>query len=179
MKVSLYHFKKFESNLKFAFLARFVFLFTCSSTIGQSEIQLGINGLTCSLCCKTVEESIRKLDFVEEVKMDLINTMATVRIDDARSDLDKLVKAVGNAGFSVRNVGGVLQGKNWRVADELEIHLGKIIFQVLNPDAYQENSKMNIQYLSGKYLTRKEWKKISIKYSDKKMHASGHYILIL
>jgi copper chaperone CopZ len=66
-------------------------------------ILIGVDGLTCSMCTRSVEMSIRKLDFVDSVVMDLENTEGKVYLkkgDDV--DLRKVAKAVTSAGFSVR-----------------------------------------------------------------------------
>jgi copper chaperone CopZ len=66
-------------------------------------ISIGVNGLTCSMCTRSVEMSIRKLDFVDSVVMDLENTEGKVFIkSNATPDFRLIAKAVSNAGFSVR-----------------------------------------------------------------------------
>ncbi|MBK9961502.1 MAG: heavy-metal-associated domain-containing protein [Saprospiraceae bacterium] len=179
MELRFINSKSFKFGIYGNLLNILLLFFSDNQIFAQSEIQIGINGLTCSLCCKTVEESIRRLHFVEDVKMDLINTVATVRITDSVSDLDKLVKAVVNAGFSVRMVRGNLMGRNWKMLDEIQISLGSLTFKVLNSEAYKPATQMHIQYISKKYLPSKDWKSISRTYPDIKMQTSGHYILIL
>ena len=68
-----------------------------------SEVQIGVDGLTCSQCTRSVEMSIRKLDFVKDVKMNLEHTEGTITFKGNRSvDYNKIAQAVINAGFSVR-----------------------------------------------------------------------------
>lgn len=179
MELRFINSKRFKFTVKGTLLNLLLLHFFGNQLFAQSEIQIGINGLTCSLCCKTVEESMRRLHFVKDVRMDLINTVAAVRITDSVSDLDKLVKAVINAGFSVRMVRGNLMGRNWKMLEEIQISLGSLTFKVLNSEAYKPATKMHIQYISKKYLPSKDWKSISRTYPDKKMQTAGHYILIL
>jgi copper chaperone CopZ len=64
---------------------------------------VGVNGLTCSMCSRSVEMSIRKLDFVDRVEMNLEHTEGRVYFKpSALINLDQVAKAVVNAGFSVR-----------------------------------------------------------------------------
>lgn len=65
--------------------------------------ELGIDGLTCSQCSKSVEMQLKKLDFVKAVEMELASTKAIIKLNaPALISPDAIVKAVQNAGFSVR-----------------------------------------------------------------------------
>src|SRR5260221_11753478 len=78
-------------------------LLSTQSFAGIKWVELGVNGLTCSLCTGSVERSIKRLDFVESVSMSLENTEGRVYFKkDAIIDLKKVAKAVKDAGFSVR-----------------------------------------------------------------------------
>lgn len=66
-------------------------------------VYIGVNGLTCSQCSRTVEMSIRKLDFVADVQMNLQHTEGKIVLKkDKKPDMEKIAQAVINAGFSVR-----------------------------------------------------------------------------
>jgi copper chaperone CopZ len=66
-------------------------------------ISIGVNGLTCSMCTRSVEMSIRKLDFVDSVVMDLVSTEGKIFIAAGTTpDFRAIAKAVTDAGFSVR-----------------------------------------------------------------------------
>lgn len=81
-------------------------LLLCSFTsalAGLKWIDIGVNGLTCSMCSRSVEMSVRRLDFVDNVVMSLETTEARIYFkQDLPVNLDQLAKAVVNAGFSVR-----------------------------------------------------------------------------
>lgn len=81
----------------------FNFLITVSSYAQITWVQMGVNGLTCSQCTRSVEMSIRKLDFVEDVQMNLENTEGKVTFKpNAKVNVEEVAKAVEQAGFSVR-----------------------------------------------------------------------------
>ncbi len=72
---------------------------------GLTWVEVGVNGLTCSVCTQSVERSIKRLEFVESVSMSLENTEGRIYLKKgATVDLRKIAKAVMNAGFSVRFV---------------------------------------------------------------------------
>ena len=70
---------------------------------GIKWIDVGVNGLTCSLCTRSVEMSIRRLDFVDTVMMSLETTEGRIYVKpDVPVNVEQIAKAVVNAGFSVR-----------------------------------------------------------------------------
>jgi hypothetical protein len=67
--------------------------------------KVGVNGLTCSMCTRSVEMSLRRLDFVDSVVMSLENTDGEIYFKkNYPINLKQLAKAVVDAGFSVRYV---------------------------------------------------------------------------
>ena len=77
---------------------------TCSCVVAnaQDTVRIGVTGLTCSSCSKSVEEQLMKVSFVYHVIMNLNANEATVIIDDTKSiNWVILAKAVYNAGFSI------------------------------------------------------------------------------
>jgi copper chaperone CopZ len=81
----------------------FLFLLPTKSLAGYYWVEVGVNGLTCSVCTQSVERSIRRLDFVDSVSMSLEKTEGRIFLKrDAVVDLRKIAKAVVAAGFSVR-----------------------------------------------------------------------------
>jgi cation transport ATPase len=76
---------------------------TISSKAQILSAKVGVNGLTCSMCTRSVEMSLRRLDFVDSVVMSLENTDGEIFFKENHPiNLELLVKAVTNAGFSLR-----------------------------------------------------------------------------
>jgi copper chaperone CopZ len=66
-------------------------------------VDVGVNGLTCSLCSRSVEMSLSRLDFVDHVDMSLEKTEGRVFLKpDWPYNMKEISKAVQTAGFSVR-----------------------------------------------------------------------------
>ncbi|WP_190277222.1 heavy-metal-associated domain-containing protein [Taibaiella lutea] len=87
---------------------RFVYVMLLLMMVNHCQAQVlsakvGINGLTCSQCSRSVEIQLRKLSFVKNVNMNLASTEGTLQFKEG-SDIDflKIAKAVKDAGFSVR-----------------------------------------------------------------------------
>lgn len=88
------------------FLLLFFFSFLANATFAQdmSYVKIGINGLHCSACTFSVEKSLRRLDFVRVVQMDLNKRSGLVYLKEGVPiDFEKIAKAVEGAGFSVRS----------------------------------------------------------------------------
>lgn len=81
-------------------------IFLALTNIAIAQIQsatLGINGLTCSQCCRSVEMQLRSLAFVQAVEMSLKETEATIKFKNNKPiDFSLIPKAVKDAGFSTR-----------------------------------------------------------------------------
>ena len=88
-------------------LAWIVLLCCCagpaSAQIGV--VRIGVNGLTCSQCTRSVEKKLRQLPFVADVSMNLANTSGEIRLQPGAAFRPAaLPTAVRDAGFSVRFV---------------------------------------------------------------------------
>ena len=95
-----------KSNLRGVFLLIMIFGFVPDESFaGLKWIDVGINGLTCSLCTRSVDRSISRLEFVDSVTMSLENTEGRIYLKDVETiDLKRITKAITDAGFSVRFV---------------------------------------------------------------------------
>jgi cation transport ATPase len=89
-------------------LKRFVFilLLVAATTFSHAQIisaRVGVNGLTCSQCSRSVEMQLRKLSFVKNVNMNLKQTEGGLEFKEGvKIDFSKIAQAVKDAGFSVR-----------------------------------------------------------------------------
>jgi len=76
-----------------------------------SQLTIGVDGFTCSLCAKGVEEQFKSLDFVKTVKTDLKKTefVLTFR-SNPKIVISKIRDAVNDGGFSVRDIKVIAKG---------------------------------------------------------------------
>src|SRR5579859_7062370 len=95
-----------KTNNRLAFLFVSLLATSClpaTSFGGIKWIDVGVNGLTCSMCSRSVEMSVRRLDFVDSVSMSLEKTEGRIYFKPgALVNLKKITEAVVDAGFSVR-----------------------------------------------------------------------------
>lgn len=82
-----------------------VFFAVPSSFAQLTKSVIGINGLTCSQCAKSVYNRLNKIKFIQKIDIDLNATEATVYFKQGMLvNYDELAEAVTKAGYSVRNM---------------------------------------------------------------------------
>lgn len=99
--------KGVKPNLRLGIFLLFILygLVPVKSIAGLKWIDVGVNGLTCSLCTRSVDRSISRLEFVDSVTMSLENTEGRIYVKDVGAiDLKRISKAITDSGFSVRFV---------------------------------------------------------------------------
>lgn len=123
------------------------------------SVTIGVDGLTCSSCSYGVEQSIRKLDFVKEVKADLNAATATIYFQaDKKIFIDQLVKKVYQAGFSVRFVSAVYHFDQSTMPVNDTLNIDKDVFYFLNPPSSPMQNDVTFQLIGEKYVAKKVFK---------------------
>lgn len=141
---------------------------------GLKWVDVGVNGLTCSMCTRSVEMSLKRLDFVEKVEMDLETTEGRIFFKEgAPVDLNALAKAVVNAGFSVRFLKLQLSFDDIPLKDD-----GSFVFQGQSYQwlGFQNKVKgpVSLRLVDENFLPKKEraeWRKkfVALKGGDQKI----------
>jgi copper chaperone CopZ len=137
------------------------------------SISIGVNGLTCSMCTRSVEMSIRKLDFVDSVVMDLEKTEGKVYLKKGGDvDLRKVAKAVSSAGFSIRFM---------RIQVDFEGSDASPCFSI-GPDSFQFIHEPNVSgsaelvLIGDEFMPRKEAAGYKKKLVQKCPAQNGYYV---
>ena len=58
-----------------------------------------VTGMTCSACSAHVDKSVRKLDGVAEVNVNLLQNTMTVEYDESEVNDDQIIRAVIGGGY--------------------------------------------------------------------------------
>ena len=102
--------------MKKILLVLIIFLISNKYSAEQvTQITIGVDGFTCSLCAKGVEAQFKSLDFVKSVKTDLKNTLFELSIKNSpKLNVSQIRDAVIDGGFSVRDIkveaNGIIKG---------------------------------------------------------------------
>ena len=67
---------------------------------GLSEVKLKVHGMNSQHCAGIVESALKKIDGVKEVDVSFAIERAVVKYDSNKADIEKLKKAVKNAGYN-------------------------------------------------------------------------------
>lgn len=105
-------------KIRSIFLTLFL-LFALTSQSAIRSITVGINGLTCSMCSRTVEKSMLQLQFVDKVEMSLEATEAKILLKPQSSvSMKEIARSVKDAGFSVRFISVEFDFGDLRVGED-------------------------------------------------------------
>ncbi len=127
------------------------------------SVQIGINGLTCSMCSRSVEMALKKLDFIALIKMDLKQTQATVTFkSDQTINFKKLAKAVKDAGFSVRFLKANLDTQP--MVNDNVWTIGNNHITLVNTD--KDKTKLSLTFLGYDFMDKKQLKTWQLKYNN-------------
>jgi Cu+-exporting ATPase len=72
-----------------------------AQNIKMEKISLRVEGMTCASCVARVEKSIKKIDGVEDVAINLASEKATLSIDKSKVNIAEIKKVVEEAGYKV------------------------------------------------------------------------------
>lgn len=139
----------------------FCLLFTLQVQMAAAQIrgaEIGINGLTCSQCSRSVEMQLRKLPFVAGVAMNLEQTSGKISFkNNADIHLAALAGAVSDAGFSTRYLYVTLDVSSVSPADRC-FSLDHQAFYLLSPLGQGHPRTMTFQLIGTGLLPAKELK---------------------
>jgi mercuric ion binding protein len=72
-------------------------------------VTLAIPGMTCAACPVTIKIALNKVPGVTATTVNFDNRQAIVTFDDAKTDLEALIRATGEAGYPATLSKGAMQ----------------------------------------------------------------------
>jgi Cu+-exporting ATPase len=73
--------------------------------VGQSTVQLSIEGMTCASCVARVEKALKRVPGVVSAEVNLATEIAEVKLASRETEADALISAVATAGYLARQIG--------------------------------------------------------------------------
>src|SRR5579862_4890454 len=106
-----------------------IFIILLVSTISAkaqfTKAELQVSGLTCSMCSKATEKSLRTLEFIGDIKVDLNRNIFLITFKkDAPVNLEQISKKVQNAGFFVNSLKATFNFDGVKVSDNTFSYAG-------------------------------------------------------
>ncbi len=115
----------------------YIILLIATVTVAKAQFtkaELQVSGLTCSLCARTTEKSLKALPFVSEIKPDLMRNIYVITFkNDVPVDFAQISKKVKDSGFSVSYLKTTFNFDNAKVADNAFTY-GNNTYKLLNAD---------------------------------------------
>jgi copper chaperone CopZ len=164
-------FKKFVFTLLFGLITIAVHAQFISATIG-------INGLTCSQCSRSVEMQLRKLSFVKDVKMDLEQTRGAIFFkENKKVNIEAIADAVKDAGFSVRFLKAEIDRTKVNISEQGCFNLDGNSYTVLSPYAIPEKPILTLQFVGKDYLPGSDFKRYKLPTTKKCKGKTVYYAI--
>jgi len=168
-------------RLNYTLLLLSVFLFASQKGVaGINWVEVGVNGLTCSICSRSVEMSIARLEFVDSVVMSLEKTEGRVYLkDNVQANLKLIARAVVNAGFSVRFLRIQFNFDNTPVDNDGLFSYQGQLFEWVDFKMMKKPGDVVLKLVDSDFLPKKEsaqWKK---KMASHKASADQHVLHVI
>lgn len=124
-------------------------------------VKLGVDGLTCTACCRSVEKFIGKLKNVKEVSINLDNAEGVVYfVNNENVNFESISRAVTRAGFSIRFINVVYQFSELQVNNDFCLNAGAFQLQFVRIDKKILDGLVELKLLGEKFQTKSEFRKI-------------------
>lgn len=147
---------------KYSAIFAFV-LFTAINANAQfKSASLQASGLTCAMCTKAIDNALRELPYVANVKPDIKNSSFTIIFREGMNlDIDGLQKAVEDAGFSVSKLKLTGTFSHVGIKNDEHVEIGGKAFHFLNVKDQVLDGEKVLTVVDKNFLSPKEFKKYS------------------
>ena len=140
------------------------FILTRGNTFAQqiSKAELQVNGLTCSMCSKATETSLRSLGFIETVTPDLNKNIFVLTFKTGQQvDIDQIRDKVQDAGFSIGDLSATFNFSNMTVDGGGLARSDGQVFQFVNAKNQTLNGSVTARVLDKDFISSAAFKKKS------------------
>lgn len=131
---------------------------TFAQQITKAELQ--VNGLTCSMCSKATETSLKSLGFIETITPDLNRNVFVLTFKaDQQVNMDEIKDKVEDAGFSVGDLSATINFKNTAIDDNGLAKLDGTVFQFVNAKSKTLDGPVTARILDKNFISSSAFKK--------------------
>jgi copper chaperone CopZ len=132
-----------------------------------TKADLQVTGLTCSMCSKATETSLRSLNFIENIKPDLNKNLFVLTFKkDQAVNIDLIKKKVQDAGFSVGNLEATFSFKQVKVDESGLAVAGGNAYRFLNTKNQVLNGEVTATILDKNFVSSANFKKNAAKFNS-------------
>jgi len=137
-------------------------LLTGGSTFAQqiSKAELQVNGLTCSMCSRATETSLKSLGFIDSVTPDLNRNIFVLTFKtDQQVDIDQIRDKVQDAGFSVGELSATINFDNTAIDASGLAEADGTVYQFINAKSKTLNGAVTARVIDKDFITSPAFKK--------------------
>lgn len=167
--------------MKIRLLLCFCLLWLTSVASAQfTTVHIGVDGLTCSQCSRSVEMRLRKLNFIKDVEMDLANTRAVLKLKpNVTVDFSQIARAVTDAGFSVRFIDACFTRGAGEQVQEGCFSYKNTCFELVTGSLPETEKGWTIRFTDKGMIDPVSYKKYKVRQSAQGCRCSTRYHIIL
>lgn len=147
-------------TIKYFILSAILFISgnTFAQQISKAEVQ--VNGLTCSMCSKATETSLKSLGFIESITPDLNRNVFVLTFkQDEKVNMDDIKAKVEDAGFSVGDLSATINFKNTTVDEAGLAQVDGTVFQFVNAKSKTLDGPVTARVIDKDFITSNAFKK--------------------
>lgn len=149
-----------------------------SAQFNKAELQVA--GLTCSLCSKSTENQLKKLNFIDSMSSNLSQaTFILYFKKDSPVDFEEIKRKVNDAGFSIALLKATCMFDNLLIDTNGRFNYQHATFCIINKYPRVLNGETVLQFVDAGFVTKREYKKYAgklTKYAtSKKMY--GYHVI--
>ncbi len=148
------------------FIVTLLLAFAVSAQAQLISATVGVNGLTCSMCARGTEETLKRLDFIDTMWVDLNTLEAHITFKkNVNTPIEKIVQAVEDAGFSVRDITAIFNFQNQKIGKDEHVDFGNDVLHFVGIDNQTLNGPVALRFIDKPFVTKQEFKTWSMKTS--------------
>ncbi|WP_316779792.1 heavy-metal-associated domain-containing protein [Pedobacter antarcticus] len=143
-------------------IAASALLFTGLKTSAQeiSKAELQVNGLTCSMCSRATETSLKSLSFIEDITPDLNRNVFLINFKkDQNVNLDQIKNKVQDAGFSIGDLSATILFNQTAVDEQGLARLDGTVFRIVNAKSKTLNGPVTVKVLDKDFISSSAFRK--------------------
>lgn len=143
------------------FILSAILFFTAPAFAQQiSKAELQVNGLTCSMCSRATETSLKSLGFIETITPDLNRNVFVITFKaDQQVNMDQIREKVQDAGFSVGDLSATFNFSNTVIDGAGIARVGDLAFQFINVKNKTLNGPVTARVMDKDFITSSAFKK--------------------
>ena len=127
-----------------------------------SKVSLQASGLTCSMCSKSIYNSLKTIAFVDNIEPNIkTSTFEITFKQNSQVDFNKIKNKVEDAGYAVAKFVVSINCNNVAVKTNEIVTIGNLKFQFVNTREQSLNGETKLKIVNKGFVPTKEYQKNS------------------